>query len=1184
MTADTKLLSAVRLVMMRRKMHFSFFHSFFFIFLFILSTFLLTGCYEQNIKETDRLNELSYSFHYRSLDSTRLYAQKAMATAGRYGAGKAEAYNNLAFVCMAEMNYQRAYQLLDSVYMLTDNQIELLIADIGHMRLCQRESHNKEFYDYHEQAQHRIQRINEEEQKLSEHLNRRMIYATSEFYIVTSTYYYYVGLEKPSIQALDKINIEGDIRKDTAQLLAYYYNVGAGGIITEGTQQEICQQEFDYLIYCYELACQEDYSFWIANSLQALSEHLQVKEERVQLINDNYPVIEAINIENMPDSLLAGNLAQRSLQTFEKFGDVYQIAGSYRTLGQCYWQIKDYMSAITCLKNALEKNKQIEQAPDLVASIREQLCVAYSAIGDKQSSDYNRNIYLDLQEQTRQDRYLESRADQLDKSSSQLNIMISSVVMMIVMVVLLIALFDWLRRRNAKKNPIQLLYAPLKEWQRRNEAHMSELESLYEEINEDYALNVIHITNNKKRNMEQRAKVSLVNQITPFIDRMLHEIKRLLNVSESSEVRKERYAYIGELADTINSYNDVLTEWIQLRQGELSLQIESFPLQHLFDIVGKSRMSFQMKGIDLQVDKTDTYVKADKILTLFMINTIADNARKFTDKGGFVKVSATQKSDSVEISVEDNGKGMSPEQLSGIFDHKVYNGHGFGLMNCKGIIEKYKKISPIFKVCNISAVSEEGRGSRFFFNLPKGVVRILIIASLLLSSSFAFAQRTMRDNAPFSLQMAAFFADSVYNCNVNGEYRKTLEYADSCICYLNKYYLEKNPDGRQLMTPDGLGAEEPAEIQWFRDSLKTNYEVILSLRNECAVAALALHEWQLYKYNNKVYTQLFKERSADRRLEEYCKVMQRSETNKNVAIVILVLLLLLLFPAYYFIYYRHRLYEQFCIDRLKRINEILLGDATAEKKMVEINKIASDRFPQELQNIVQEILDSLRVSIERRKASQVSIELMEDERRRAHYEDEKLHISNSVLDNCLSTLKHETMYYPSRIRQLVDGNDENLQSISELATYYKELYTILSSQAMRQVDAIRFECKPVDLSSVVPDAKVSRPISLLGDYDMLKYLFDILQKQNEGKPLDVVCEAKGDKYVDIRVLLDTMRLTQQECKELFVPASDRLPFLLCRQIVRDTGEATHSRGCGITAEPTPLGICLIITLVKTNNN
>lgn len=62
---------------------------------------------------------------------------------------------------------------------------------------------------------------------------------------------------------------------------------------------------------------------------------------------------------------------------------------------------------------------------------------------------------------------------------------------------------------------------------------------------------------------------------------MIHEVNRLSEGGESDEVRQERYQYIAELTDKINQYNNVLTEWIQMRQGSLSLRIESFPLQQL---------------------------------------------------------------------------------------------------------------------------------------------------------------------------------------------------------------------------------------------------------------------------------------------------------------------------------------------------------------------------------------------------------------------------------------------------------------------------------------------------------------------------------------------------------------------------------------------------------------------------
>ena len=96
------------------------------------------------------------------------------------------------------------------------------------------------------------------------------------------------------------------------------------------------------------------------------------------------------------------------------------------------------------------------------------------------------------------------------------------------------------------------------------------------------------------------------------------------------------------------------------------------------------------------------------------------SARKFTAAEGRVELSATETPDYVEISVSDTGQGMTDEQLAHLFDAKpivdedsnsikrhnqMQESHGFGLLNCKGIIEKYRKLSNIFSVCKISAES-----------------------------------------------------------------------------------------------------------------------------------------------------------------------------------------------------------------------------------------------------------------------------------------------------------------------------------------------------------------------------------------------------------------------------------------------------------------------------------------------
>ena len=1041
--------------------------------LLIASTIFISACTRPDRQAVDKLNLQSYTYHYRNIDSTLHLAQQAYQMAEGYDAGKAEALNNMAFVHIVKMEYDEAERLLQEVTAVTDNQLQCFIAYVQQMRLCQRRSNNRAFHEYRELADLAKRRINEERHLLSPAELRLLLYAETEYAIVNSTYYYYVGLERQSIDALMDIN-PTEIQRDTAQFLNYLYNIGAGGILTEGTPQEINQQEFDHLMRCFLMARNNGYPYFAANALEALSEHLMDEGCRRQLLTDNMPALKFINPEGVVEDMLAGWLAETSLSIFRDYGDVYQIAGAYRTLASCYRQIGDYESALFNLEQALS-DSTINQAPDLVASIREQLSVAYAAIDDKPQSDFNRNIYLDLQETTRQDRQLEARASQYEKTEKQLNITLAAVIGAIVLLLFSLWLFNHMNRKHN---------------------HEDVPDDLFEQKKELLAACQLRVENSERKNLEQRAKVSLVNSITPFIDRILYEAR---------SASTPNLSYIRELTDQINAYNDVLTYWIQLRQGELSLKIESFPLQQLFDIISRGKTGFQMKGVDLLVEPTEAVVKADKVLTLFMLNTLADNARKFTEKGGEVKVSATETEQYVEISVEDTGKGMTEEQLAHLFDHKIVEEHGFGLLNCKGIIEKYRKISQIFSVCSIAATSQLGKGTRLFFHLPKGVARLLL---LLLS----FGSLTAKAQTGLSpLEKASAFADSAYFSNIHGTYERTMQFADSCRHYLNQHYKSQNPKGRHLMLAMGDVTLTPPEIKWYHDSLNTNYNVILDIRNESAVAALALHQWHLYNYNNRIYTQLFKEMSADNSLGEYCRTMQESQTNKTVGVILLMLLLVSIVPAWYLLYYRHRLYDRFMKDQQR----------------------------------------------------ETDLELLEDEMRRLELEDNNLHVTNAVLDNCLSTLKHETMYYPSRICQLLDAGD--MASLSEVATYYREIYGILSAQALHQVAPVKLHLKPL-------------AHGILGDENLIRYLFEILKKQSGEKHPDIQYFPQEGPYVEIHFPMPQLKLSESEARDLFTPSKEHLPYLLCRQIIRDHGEATNRRGCGIYATLTEGTTIMNITL------
>ena len=970
----------------------------------ILGLFLFSACSPSDKAAVDKLNSLSYAFHYRNIDSTEYYAQEALRLSAHDASGQAEALNNLAFVAIMHMEYDKADSLLQHIRSITDNQVELLVAEVQQMRLCQRRSANRAFYEHRNEAESHLQRLREEQQ-LPLRMQQRLLYAESEMAIVNSTYYYYVGLERQSVEALRRLDSEA-VRTDTAQYLNFLYNVGAGGILTEGTPQQIHNDEMEFLNRCLSISRRHHYPYFEAQAMEGLADHTADLQ-----------------------------LAQQALQLFEDFGDTYQIAGAYRTLASCYHAVGDDLQALNYLHQALA-DSTIQQAPDLVASICEQLSVVYSALNEKANSDYNRNIYIDLQEQTRQDRELEARAGLLDQAVSQLNWMILAVIVAILLLLLLLWLFNrW--SRQSKENTL--------------------LDDILTEKQEQLVVARLQVEKGERRYAEQRAKVSQAMSILPLIDRIRHAIGH-----GDTE-------YICELTDSINEQNDLLTQWIQLRQGEVSLKIESFPVQQLFDIIGRSKTGFQLKGITLDVHSTEAVVKADRILTLFMLNTLADNARKYTAEGGQVDISAEQTDHYVEVSVSDTGKGVPIE-----------SGHGFGLKNCQGIMEKYRKTSQLFNVCILQSENRQGGGMRFFFRLPIG--KLLAIGFWILAFNQSITANGQALTANSSLDKAHVYADSAYFCNINGTYERTLLFADSCRHCLNAHYLQQHPKGRLLMTPTTSAEAVPAEIQWFQQGIETNYQIILDIRNESAVAALALHDWTLYNYNNKVYTQLFKEMSADTSLADYCRAMQQSRQNKRIAVILLVVLFTSLIPAYYMLYYRHHLNRRFSRERQQ----------------------------------------------------QDEIEATGDELRRAELESANLHVANSVLDNCLSALKHETMYYPSRIRQLVDSHQT--EQLSEVTDYYRDLYAMFILQATEQAERIPLHLAPVTLYGQ----------QVLGNDNLLHYLFELLKAQ------DVKAEVKDDKYVIYHIAL-TAELTP-------------LNSLLARQIVRDHGEATHRRACGITIE------------------
>ena len=64
---------------------------------------------------------------------------------------------------------------------------------------------------------------------------------------------------------------------------------------------------------------------------------------------------------------------------------------------------------------------------------------------------------------------------------------------------------------------------------------------------------------------------------------------------------------IRDRVTTINEYNDILALWIKMKQGSLSLNIETFELNELFELLRKGSRTFEMKRQSVSYTHLDVY-------------------------------------------------------------------------------------------------------------------------------------------------------------------------------------------------------------------------------------------------------------------------------------------------------------------------------------------------------------------------------------------------------------------------------------------------------------------------------------------------------------------------------------------------------------------------------------------------
>lgn len=85
------------------------------------------------------------------------------------------------------------------------------------------------------------------------------------------------------------------------------------------------------------------------------------------------------------------------------------------------------------------------------------------------------------------------------------------------------------------------------------------------------------------------------------------------------------------------------------------------------------------------------------------------------------------------------------------------------------------------------------------------------------------------------------------------------------------------------------------------------------------------------------------------------------------------------------------------------------------------------------------------------------------------------------------------------------------------------------------------------------------------DYSLLGYVKELISRMASVPKLDFTERDMGNGYVCLTASVEGLRLSEKQLVDLFTPATVDFRLLVCRQILREYGELTNARGCGIQA-------------------
>lgn len=236
------------------------------------------------------------------------------------------------------------------------------------------------------------------------------------------------------------------------------------------------------------------------------------------------------------------------------------------------------------------------------------------------------------------------------------------------------------------------------------------------------------------RNLRRQRKLTRLKN--DFISNITHELKTpIATVSVAIEAlrnfnalhdpqRTEEYLDISasEL-QRLSLLVDKVLKLSMFEKQQIELNGEPFDFKELVEeVVASMRLQFEKykAKVSIQAHGEDFMIQADRMHITSVIFNLLDNALKYSKAHPTIQIDIASLSHFIEMSVTDNGIGISAEYQKKIFDkffrvptgdtHNV-KGYGLGLSYVAYIMDRHKGV--------INVESQPGIGTRFTTKLPK---------------------------------------------------------------------------------------------------------------------------------------------------------------------------------------------------------------------------------------------------------------------------------------------------------------------------------------------------------------------------------------------------------------------------------------------------------------------------------